>query len=59
MEEIRLFIDWLMTSFKQLYVFFSQQHPIVQACVFMPLEVIVIKLFIYFFKSLFQGRSLG
>lgn len=57
MEEIKLFIDWLMSSFMMLYNFFSQQHPIVQACVFMPLAVIVINLFIFFIKILFKGGS--
>lgn len=59
MEDINLFINWLMTSFKSLYDFFSQQHPIVQARVFMPVAVLVIGLFFLFVKSLFKGRSLG
>lgn len=59
MEEVKLFIDWLMTCFKSLYDFFSRQHPIVQARVFMPLAMIVIALIFLLIKTLFKGGSLG
>lgn len=58
MDEIRLFIDWLLTLFKRFYDFFSQQHPIVQARVFLPLAVMVISLFILVVKALFKERGI-
>lgn len=57
MEDVRLFIDWLMGSFTDLWNFIVQQHPIVQACVFLPLATMIIKLFISF-ANIFNGRSL-
>lgn len=50
MFEIRLFIDWLMISFTSLWNFFTEQHPIVQAVVFLPLAVMIFSLFIKFAK---------
>lgn len=46
MEELKLLIDWIVNAFLTIYNFFKVQHPIVQACVFMPLAVLVINLFI-------------
>lgn len=57
MEEIRLFIDWLVNSFGLLFNFIGSQHAIVQAVVFMPLALLVIKLFIFIFTHIFQGGS--
>lgn len=59
MEDINLFINWLMTSFKTLYDFFSNQHPIVQARVFLPAAVLIISLIFFTIKTIFNGRSLG
>ena len=59
MEDINTFITWLMNSFKRIYDFVTQQHPIVQARVFMPIAVLVVGLFFTFIKSLFNGRSIG
>lgn len=59
MEDINLFIDWMMSIFMTLHNFFSKQHPIIQARVYLPIAVIVILLFINVAKNLFNGRSLG
>lgn len=59
MEDINMFINWLMQSFLSLYNFFVNQHPIVQAAVFMPIAVMIISLIFLCFKTLFNGRSLG
>ena len=58
MEDISLFIDWLMESFIKIYVFFVQTPAVVQAAVFLPIASFVILLFINFVKSLFKGRSI-
>lgn len=57
MEDVRLFIDWLMNSFGQLFSFFSEQHPVVQAVVFLPLAGLVLSLFLGV-ANFFNGRSL-
>lgn len=57
MDEIRLFIDWLISSFRLIFNFIGSQHVIVQAVVFMPLALLVIKLFLFIFTHIFQGGS--
>ena len=57
MEDVRLFIDWLMNSFRLLYNFFTQQHPAVQAVVFLPIAGLVLSIFLGVAKF-FNGRSL-
>lgn len=59
MDEINMFINWLMDSFLVLYNFFVNQHPIVQARVFMPIAMVIISLIFLCFKTIFNGRSLG
>lgn len=58
MEEMILIIDWFMEFFFEAYNFFIKQHPIIQACVFMPLASLVIGIFIAVAKLIF-GRSLA
>lgn len=57
MEDIRYFINWLMTAFLQIWGFVTVQHPAVQAVVFLPLAILIIKLFMTF-ANIFNGRSI-
>ena len=56
MEDIRLYIDWLMNSIKLWFNFITEQHPAVQAVVFLPLAGMVLSIF--FGVAKFKGRSL-
>ena len=58
MEEMILIFDWVMVFFLDAYNFFVQQHPIIQALVFMPLASLVIGIFIAVAKFIF-GRSIA
>lgn len=46
MDDFILVLDWFMDLFLILHNFFKVQHPIIQACVYMPLACLVLGLFI-------------
>lgn len=46
MAEFNLVFDWIMMAFLKLHYFFKEQHPVIQACVYMPLALLVLSLFI-------------
>lgn len=46
MEEFNLLFDWVMDAFLMFHNFFKVQHPVIQACVYMPLALLVLSLFI-------------
>ena len=46
MEEFNLLFDWVMNAFLMFHNFFKVQHPVIQACVYMPLALLVLSLFI-------------
>lgn len=46
MEEFNKIIDWFFSAILTLHNFFKVQHPVIQACVYMPLALLVLTLFI-------------
>lgn len=57
MEEFNLLFDWVMNAFIKLHNFFKVQHPIIQACVYMPLALLVLSLFISVVKFSRGGKE--
>lgn len=57
MEEFNLLFDWVMNAFIKLHNFFKVQHPVIQACVYMPLALLVLNLFISVVKFSRGGKE--
>lgn len=48
MAEFTAIVDWFFQVWERFYYFISEQHPIVQMRVFLPLALLVVSLFISF-----------
>lgn len=51
MDKFITSVDFIFGMFTQIFYFISAQHPVFQICAFLPVTLLILGLFIKFFKK--------